>query len=315
MAGVDEPTSGAHPDGVSTNTQGLCNILKREADAIRLRLMAQRGWSTHQSNGWCIDTIGGYLYDSPNWLRAMLDLRAHHEPGWRAGDEIRGFALWLGESGFAMERVSMIEHVYRLIPAPVVVHQKPEKGSALRQRAERAGTVPSGPLALSQALIPGPLGAAIVDILIARLNALVVDETFAADALRLMGSRVACLADLSKPRLRAVQTTNANMLGFLGLLNGIVGALPDGAGRIASVVEDGRLIGFTRVSTWSLEDADSNLFVSDAVGAVVADMLREDFEAIDRREAAWQHDCPWALVMELANMSLSRSRSDAGSTS
>lgn len=291
------------------------NLRSADAHAIMRELQGRRGWPAHESNGWSLDPCGG-TGDAPNWLRAMLDPSAHHEPGWDVVDEVQGFARWLGESGLALERVSMIGHVYRLIPATVVAQGKPEKGSALKLRAERAGTVPSGPLALSQALIPGPLGTAIVDILIARLNALVYDETFAADVLRLMGSRVACLADLTQPRLRAVQTTNADMLGFLGLLNGIVGALPDGRGLITSVVENGKLMGFRRISAWSLEQADADPFVSDAVGEVVADLLREDHEGIDRREAMWRHPhCPWHLVMELARRSLSLSQADAGSCS
>jgi hypothetical protein len=88
----------------------------------------------------------------------------------------------------------------------------------------------------------------LADLVIARLNALIADPDVRADVSRLITTHVTCTGTtLAHPTIQTTATT----FGFLGLLNGLVGAIADGPkvgwGYIAALFDDhGNLIAFER---------------------------------------------------------------------
>jgi hypothetical protein len=71
-------------------------------------------------------------------------------------------------------------------------------------------------------------------VLVSRLNELIRDEDVRADVCRLMNSRVKCSVTTAKHPTIQVQglISGGERLGFLGLLNGVVGAGANKCGHI-----------------------------------------------------------------------------------
>lgn len=94
----------------------------------------------------------------------------------------------------------------------------------------------------------------LADEIIARLNRLIEDPEIRADVEKLLGARVTCsMATMGHPaiqgqaldpramiRVRHGAVAPAGLLGFLGILNGLVGVVPESQrGHITAVFEDG----------------------------------------------------------------------------
>lgn len=99
-------------------------------------------------------------------------------------------------------------------------------------------------------MIPDPQ---LADEIISRLNALIQDPAIREDVGRLIETRVSCSeATTNHP---TIQTQDGPQFGFLGLLNGILGAIPEGErlagwGYVAANFDDGgRLTHFSRTKT------------------------------------------------------------------
>ena len=98
--------------------------------------------------------------------------------------------------------------------------------------------------------------ALLADEIIARLNRLIQDEAVRNDVWRLMETRIVVSSGTAAHGSIQVQTDDANFpgspaMGFLGLLNGIIGTIPTGKfrdwGFIAAVYDDdGKLVRFQR---------------------------------------------------------------------
>lgn len=104
--------------------------------------------------------------------------------------------------------------------------------------------------------VPGITNDELADNIILRLNGLVKDPDIREDIHELIEARQPCsTASAGHPTIQTVsdQSEAANpLLGFLGILNGLVGAMPDGpkagCGYIAAVYDDAdELTGFQRV--------------------------------------------------------------------
>jgi hypothetical protein len=97
------------------------------------------------------------------------------------------------------------------------------------------------------------LAVAIID----RLNALIVDEAIREDVGKLIDTRIAASqATANHPSIQVQDshTSPVANLGFLGLLNGIVGVVPEGPnkgwGYIGSTFNvEGKLLRFIRMDT------------------------------------------------------------------
>lgn len=93
--------------------------------------------------------------------------------------------------------------------------------------------------------------AVLADELIARLNSIVVDGAVRDDVAALIAQRIACSSQTALHR--TIQVGQSSKLGFLGLLNGIVGIIPsgdkEGWGYIAANYEHEQLIGFVRTDS------------------------------------------------------------------
>ena len=88
----------------------------------------------------------------------------------------------------------------------------------------------------------------LADELITRLNELISDDTICKDVQRLIGTRVQCSASATEHF--SIQT-KGDLFGFLGLLNGIVGAFPDSNSSVRIAAEyddDGMLVKFRRAN-------------------------------------------------------------------
>ncbi len=76
----------------------------------------------------------------------------------------------------------------------------------------------------------------------------VLNEALAADpdALQsLVFHRVPCNAELADHRsIQVMEDADGTRVGLLGVLNGVLGALPDGQGRLLAHAENGRLVRF-----------------------------------------------------------------------
>lgn len=86
-------------------------------------------------------------------------------------------------------------------------------------------------------------------ILIARLNQLLEDTPSLSETFGLLvRTRVACDFEIAKqhPTIQAAVEEGCAYVGFLGMLNGIVGAIPDGKkarwGYITAIVEDDKRV-------------------------------------------------------------------------
>lgn len=94
--------------------------------------------------------------------------------------------------------------------------------------------------------------AELADELIERLNRLIADAEIRADVDRLLGTRVPVGATTARHRTIQVagEAGGEARLGFLGLLNGLVGVIPRGRrrgwGYICAVMEDSKLARFER---------------------------------------------------------------------
>ncbi len=73
--------------------------------------------------------------------------------------------------------------------------------------------------------------AELADEIIRRLNVLAQDPALREDIQRLLETRIPCSE--AAARHPTIQTTGGLLLGFLGLLNGLVGTDPDGQAYIA----------------------------------------------------------------------------------
>ena len=85
--------------------------------------------------------------------------------------------------------------------------------------------------------------AKLADDIIARLNALLETPSVRVDLARLIGTRIPCgLATLNHPKIQANDGVEGPQVGFLGVLNGIVGTIRSGEhegwGYISAVCED-----------------------------------------------------------------------------
>lgn len=93
----------------------------------------------------------------------------------------------------------------------------------------------------------------LADEVIARLNALIQDPNIRADLEKLINERIAVSKEtIDHPTIQVA--ADSNTLGFLGLLNGIVGTITEGRlkgwGYIAAVYDDsGKLERFRRTDT------------------------------------------------------------------
>lgn len=95
----------------------------------------------------------------------------------------------------------------------------------------------------------------LADALIARLNEIIADPEVRADVHRLLGARVPCRQPtIDHPSIQAhIVDGEDPTIGFLGLLNGIVGTMPNGKragwGYIAAVFDDqDQLLRFERTN-------------------------------------------------------------------
>lgn len=92
----------------------------------------------------------------------------------------------------------------------------------------------------------------LADVLIERLNALISDPDVCKDVSRLIEQRVPCSQKTAEhPTIQVNSGARNRTVGFLGLLNGIVGVLPDGPhqgwGFIMAVIDDnGQFVRFER---------------------------------------------------------------------
>lgn len=94
----------------------------------------------------------------------------------------------------------------------------------------------------------------LADALIARLNEVITDPEVRADVHRLVETRVPCgHVTADHPSIQVQINGEDPTFGFIGLLNGIVGAMPGGVragwGYIAAVFDDqGQLLRFERTN-------------------------------------------------------------------
>lgn len=93
----------------------------------------------------------------------------------------------------------------------------------------------------------------LADTIIDRLNIIIQDPSIREDVEKLIGMRVrASSASAAHPSIQVQKNDSGdNVLGFLGLLNGIVGMIPDGRlkglGYVAAVFDsEGKLERFRR---------------------------------------------------------------------
>jgi len=95
---------------------------RHEAESLRARILAARGWPAHASNGWTLDAIGGpFRDDAPTWIRVMCE-PAHLAPGETIETQVERFAAWLAGLGYALRRESMTHPAcFRLVPGVVSV--------------------------------------------------------------------------------------------------------------------------------------------------------------------------------------------------
>ena len=99
--------------------------------------------------------------------------------------------------------------------------------------------------------------AELADVIIDRLNALIRDSEIANDLAKLIEARVHCSLKASEhPSLQVLQIKEGEppLLGFLGVLNGLVGVVPEGVrqgwGYIGADFDDyGNLLRFKRTET------------------------------------------------------------------
>ena len=111
----------------------------------------------------------------------------------------------------------------------------------------------------------------LADELILRLNSLLVDPDVASLIYRMMNDRLSVPARISSHATIQVNDEpgslpgrNRYAVGFVGLLNGLVGAIdkPDstlhGWGFIAGVLSEGKLIRFERTKTYELNLGEEN---------------------------------------------------------
>ena len=101
----------------------------------------------------------------------------------------------------------------------------------------------------------------LAEILIDRLNYLLEDDKTLGEALgNLMRARVVCSRSVAEsPTIQVHEEEGAYYVGFLGLLNGIVGVIPEGEYRegwgyvTAIVEEDGSVSSFTNTKRQKTE--------------------------------------------------------------